>query len=171
MKKIILLTFFSCLVYLGHAQSVLEQSLDFTVNNLPLKKAIFQLSKQLNVGFTFNGAIIPDKTITVKFAQADLTVILANFFEHKGKYDLIIEQTFLCSFPPTTSNRASYAIKMHELLAEEGKLVGVWFNVPLTGDMEKRPFGGNKEEYLKYLSPYFNVKTFESCHNSIEPSN
>jgi len=33
----------------------------------------------------------------------------------------------------------------------------------------KRPFGGTKEEYLSYLTPYFKVKVFEDCHNSIAP--
>lgn len=95
--------------------------------------------------------------------------ILANFFDHEEKYDLILEQTFLCSFPPTQTNRAAYAKKMHQLLNDTGKLVGLWFDIPLTGDMEKRPFGGTKEEYLGYLSPYFEVKVFEPCKNSIKP--
>lgn len=92
-----------------------------------------------------------------------------NFFEHIGKYDLILEQTFFCSFPPTPENRSLYARKMKDLLNKGGKLVGLWFSFPLTGDMVKRPFGGSKEEYLGYFSPFFNIRTFESCHNSIKP--
>ena len=42
---------------------------------------------------------------------------------------------------------------MASLLKPSGKLVGLWFNFPLTGDMEKRPFGGDKSLYLSYLSP------------------
>ncbi len=96
-------------------------------------------------------------------------LIQSNFFEHQGTYDLIIEQTFFCSFPPTKVNRELYAKHMHSLLADGGKLVGVWFNMPLTGDMVKRPFGGDKEEYLGYLNPYFEVQVFEDCYNSIKP--
>lgn len=96
-------------------------------------------------------------------------IIEDNFFKHQGNYDLIIEQTFFCSFPPTKSNREQYAQAMNRLLNPKGKLVGLWFNIPLTGDMEKRPFGGDKNEYLEYFSPYFEVKTFEECHNSIKP--
>lgn len=96
-------------------------------------------------------------------------IMEGNFFEHRAKYDLILEQTFFCSFPPTQSNRQGYAAKMHELLHPQGKLVGLWFDIPLTGDMEKRPFGGTKEEYLSYLSPLFDVSVFEKCHNSISP--
>lgn len=94
-------------------------------------------------------------------------IIQDDFFKHQCSYDLILEQTFFCSFPPLPETRKQYALKMHELLKQNGKLVGLWFNFPLTGDIEKRPFGGSKEEYLNYFEPYFNIKTFENCYNSI----
>ncbi|MEM1120798.1 MAG: methyltransferase domain-containing protein [Bacteroidota bacterium] len=96
-------------------------------------------------------------------------LLLGNFFEHVGKYDLILEQTFFCSFEPTIENRQLYAQKMADLLVEGGKLVGVWFDIPLVKDVSKRPFGGTKVEYLGYLSPYFQVQIFEPCYNSIKP--
>jgi methyl halide transferase len=97
-------------------------------------------------------------------------LIEANFFEHINEYDLIIEQTFFCSFEPTKENRDNYAKQMATLLNPNGKLVGVWFDIPLVeGNMDKRPFGGSKEEYLKYLTAYFDVKTMETCYNSIVP--
>ena len=97
-------------------------------------------------------------------------LVHGNFFEHVGQYDLIVEQTFFCSFPPTPTRRILYAQTMANLLTIKGKLVGLWFDIPLIeGNMEKRPFGGSKAEYLTYLSPYFDVKTFETCHNSIKP--
>jgi len=102
-----------------------------------------------------------------KFPPTQL--IKKDFFTCDGQYDLIIEQTFFCSFPPKPETRHLYAKKMHELLKPDGKLVGLWFDIPLKGDMEKRPFGGDKNEYLKYLSPVFEVQTFERCYNS-EPS-
>ena len=91
----------------------------------------------------------------------------ADFFEFEGQYDLIIEQTFFCSFPPLPETRKAYAKKMHELLKPNGKLVGLWFDIPLTGDLEKRPFGGDKEEYLTYFSEYFEVLSFEKSYNSV----
>lgn len=94
-------------------------------------------------------------------------LLLDDFFQHQGQYDLIIEQTFFCSFVPTDENRSAYSKKMSQLLKKGGKLIGLWFDFPLKDDMEKRPFGGNKELYLKYLSPYFNVKYFDRCYNSI----
>jgi methyl halide transferase len=97
-------------------------------------------------------------------------IIEADFFEHKGQYDLILEQTFFCSFEPTKANRANYAKQMHALLKPNGKLVGVWFDIPLVaGNMDKRPFGGSKAEYLNYLEKYFSTKVFDKCYNSIAP--
>lgn len=96
-------------------------------------------------------------------------LIHQNFFEHSGQYDLIVEQTFFCSFPPSKENRGMYVDKMYELLVPDGKLVGVWFDIPLTGDMEKRPFGGNKELYLSYLCPPFQCQILDPCYNSIGP--
>ena len=96
-------------------------------------------------------------------------LLLGNFFEQEGQYDLIIEQTFFCSFEPTKENRSAYAQRIANLLVDGGKLVGLWFDIPLVLDTPKPPFGGTKEDYLAYLSPYFKVKTFEACHNSIKP--
>ena len=92
-----------------------------------------------------------------------------DFFKHQHSYDLILEQTFFCSFLPTDKNRFSYAKQIHRLLKPTGKLVGVWFTIPLTGDMEKRPFGGDKASYIKYFSPYLKTLLFEACYNSIKP--
>ena len=96
-------------------------------------------------------------------------LIEGDFFSHTGQYDMIIEQTFFCSFVPSEENRSRYAEKMSELMLPGGKLVGLWFDHALVKDSEKRPFGGSKEEYWGYLSPYFEVKRFEQCVNSIKP--
>lgn len=95
--------------------------------------------------------------------------IQGDFFKHKGAYDLIIEQTFFCSFPPFPESRKAYAKKMYELLNNCGMLVGVWFNFPLTGDMQRRPFGGSKDDYLSYFDPHFSETYMEMCYNSILP--
>ncbi|MBS9464361.1 methyltransferase domain-containing protein [Flagellimonas sp. 389] len=100
-----------------------------------------------------------------KFPKAQL--LQENFFEHHGQYDIILEQTFFCSFVPTDNNRFVYAEQMANLLKPNGKLVGVWFDIPLTEDMEKRPFGGDRELYLRYLTSYLQMNTFEHCYNSI----
>lgn len=97
--------------------------------------------------------------------QDRLKIIHQNFFDHDGKYDLILEQTFLAALPPTSRN--DYAKKMHELLKEHGKLAGVIFNREF--EKEGPPFGGTKEEYQKLFAPYFEFEVFEEAKNSIPP--
>jgi len=89
-------------------------------------------------------------------------LILGNFFDMKGAFDLIIEQTFFCAIHP--SLREQYTVKIDELLLPKGKLVGLLFNVPLHKD--RPPFGGNKKEYEKLFPQYFNIKKLEGCYNS-----
>jgi len=90
-------------------------------------------------------------------------LIHSNFFELQETFDLIIEQTFFCALNPKL--RPQYAIKMNKLLSPKGKLVGVLFNVPLFDNHP--PFGGNKEEYIPYFQPYFELETIEPCYNSV----
>ena len=96
-------------------------------------------------------------------------LIQTNFFEHQGKYDIIVEQTFFCSFPPLLESRQAYAKQVANLLVKGGKLVGLWFTFPLKGDLVRRPFGGSKEEYISYFEPYFDIRILELCYNSIKP--
>lgn len=88
-----------------------------------------------------------------------------DFFKHKKSYDLIIEQTFFCSLHP--SQRHDYAKKIYRLLNPGGRLAGLLFDDPLYDDHP--PFGGSREEYIKYFEPYFELKVFETAYNSIEP--
>lgn len=80
------------------------------------------------------------------------------------KYDLIIEQTFFCALDP--SLRKDYFIKMKELLKPGGKLVGLLFDCSFE---VSPPFGGSKEEYVKYFAGIFKVCKYELCYNSIAP--
>jgi thiopurine S-methyltransferase len=91
-------------------------------------------------------------------------LIQGDFFDHQGKYDLIIEQTLFCAIDPIL--RSKYAEKISELLKPEGKLVGVLFNREFESGP---PFGGNKGEYLEYFSKYFKTIYMENCYNSIIP--
>lgn len=88
-----------------------------------------------------------------------------NFFDVDLKFDLILEQTFFCAL--NTSLRPKYAKKMHELLKVNGKLVGVFFNFPLTESGP--PFGGSKKEYIGLFQALFDIITLETCYNSISP--
>ncbi|WGH77086.1 methyltransferase domain-containing protein [Tenacibaculum tangerinum] len=90
-------------------------------------------------------------------------LIHANFFELQGTFDLIIEQTFFCAIDPKL--RQTYAQKAHQLLRDKGKLVGLLFDAVLNKDHP--PFGGSKEEYEKYFTPYF-TGSMQPCYNSSE---
>lgn len=91
-----------------------------------------------------------------------LSLILGDFFEHQGQYDLIIEQTFFCALDPIL--RKAYVHKMLNLLKEGGKIAGLLFD---TQFQNGPPFGGNIKEYQDLFSTHFNIKTLESCYNSI----
>lgn len=86
-----------------------------------------------------------------------------DFFEHKGQYDIILEQTFFCALNPEI--REKYAEKMHQLLKPGGKLVGLLFNKQFEKDGP--PFGAEKETYQHLFDPFFNIKVLEDCYNSI----
>ena len=91
-------------------------------------------------------------------------VIHGDIFTHEKKYDLIIEQTLFCAIDP--SLREKYIGKVGSILDEGGKYVGVLFDTHFEGGP---PFGGDREEYLLYLSKHFKSIHLESCYNSIGP--
>lgn len=92
-------------------------------------------------------------------------ILNEDFFKHQGHYDLILEQTFFCAINPEL--RIQYAQRTSQLLMPKGKLVGLLFNFEFNRD--EPPFGGTKEEYFEYFRPYFKIKVFEECYNSIKP--
>ena len=92
-------------------------------------------------------------------------LIQQDFFSLTQRFDLILEQTFFCALPP--EKRPEYALKMSELLTSHGKIAGLFFDFPLEADGP--PFGGNREEYLTYFRPYFEIDILEPCYNSISP--
>ena len=92
-------------------------------------------------------------------------LIHANFFDLKGSFDLILEQTFYCALDP--SLRPEYERKMTELIRPGGTLAGVYFRFPLTE--EGPPFGGSIEEYENRFSEHFDIRVLEDCRNSIPP--
>ncbi|MDZ7744040.1 MAG: SAM-dependent methyltransferase [Bacteroidota bacterium] len=88
-----------------------------------------------------------------------------DFFEHQGKYDLIIEQTFFSSLPRYL--RPDYVRHMKHLLLPGGKLAGLLFNHEFGFDHP--PFGGSPEEYLELFSEHFSISHFGIAYNSIKP--
>ena len=130
----------------------------------------YEFEYLLSIGF--------ENVSVVDFAQSPLdnikkrlpncnanNLILADFFEHQGMYDLILEQTFFCALDPLL--RKGYVQKMKSLLKPNGKIAGLLFQFPLTE--VGPPFGGSKEEYLGLFQNHFEIKTLETAHNSIKP--
>jgi SAM-dependent methyltransferase len=96
--------------------------------------------------------------------KLEIKILLGDFFEHQGAYDVIIEQTFFCALPP--SMRQQYVWKMHQLLAENAILVGLLFN----RTFEKGPpFGGTSTEYEQLFNHAFYQNQLALCENSVAP--
>jgi Cyclopropane fatty acid synthase and related methyltransferases len=106
------------------------------------------------------------QSIQEKFkSHPHVNVILGDFFDLEGSFDLILEQTFFCALNPEV--RPQYATKMNQLLSPNGKLVGVLFNRDFGNPFP--PLGGSKEEYQHLFDPIFNIITLANCYNSIPP--
>jgi len=92
-------------------------------------------------------------------------IIHGDFFEHRSRYDLILEQTFFCAIDP--SLRQQYVEKMAQLIRPGGKLAGVLFNVLF--EKEGPPFGGSIDEYRLLFSNNFIINKLEVEPASIPP--
>lgn len=95
----------------------------------------------------------------------DKQLIHGNFFDLQDSFDLIFEQTFFCALLP--DKRPDYVRKMNEILKENGKLVGLLFDMALNDNHP--PFGGSEKEYRDLFSPYFKIEKMEPAYNSIKP--
>lgn len=95
------------------------------------------------------------------FLKGSFKTIHGDFFDLKGNYDLIIEQTFFCALSPDL--RQKYCLQMNDLLSENGKLVGLLFDRDFDSGP---PFGGHKAEYFNLFSAYFKNVYLENCYNS-----
>jgi len=95
----------------------------------------------------------------------DSRLIQQDFFDHKGQYDLILEQTFFCALDP--SLRVNYIDQMKDLLKPGGKLAGLLFDFQLSS--EGPPFGGSEDAYTIDFKKRFNLKTIAPCYNSVKP--
>ncbi len=92
-------------------------------------------------------------------------LIEGDFFQHAGKYDLIIEQTFFCTIDRQL--RPQYVEKTYGLLNPGGRLVGLLWAKEMSPDAP--PFGGSKEEYINLFKKHFNLITLDVAYNSIKP--
>ena len=125
----------------------------------------------MNAGFT-NITLIDISADLVKKLQerfannASVNVVLGDFFELEGTFDLIVEQTFFCALQPFM--RDKYAQKMRTLLSDNGQLVGLMFNRVF--EKQGPPFGGNTAEYRRvFTSNGLNMIQADACLNSVSP--
>jgi SAM-dependent methyltransferase len=101
--------------------------------------------------------------LTEKFKNnTNITILLGDFFEHQGQYDLIIEQTFFCALP--LKMRQKYVWKQHQLLSNQGLLSGVLFNRSFE---VSPPFGGTLAEYAQLFQHSFAINRLEVAQNSV----
>jgi len=127
----------------------------------------YEAAYLLQKGFTDITVIDIAPTLVNKLKEKfkgnpSIKILLADFFEHQGEYDLILEQTFFCALNPEL--RTNYRDKMLELLSSEGKIVGVLFDKQF--EKPGPPFGGTKSGYEKLFKDHFELSTFEKCRNS-----
>lgn len=91
-------------------------------------------------------------------------IITGDFFDHRGQYDLIIEQTFFCALDP--ARRLGYIEQADRLLRPGGTIAGLLFDRDFPGGP---PFGGHRDEYERLLTSRFHIRTLAPCYNSIPP--
>lgn len=112
--------------------------------------------------------IAPKAVDNLKAKFTDLPqikIFCEDFFQHQGRYDLMIEQTFFCAHPP--HRRKDYARVTASLLNAGGMVAGVLFNTVF--EKAGPPFGGHVLEYQSVFEPWFKIKKMEACYNSIAP--
>lgn len=157
---------------LGQVSPPIKNYID-TINNKEAKILIpgcgntYEAEYLLQLGFTNITVIDIAPTLVENLKQKfannkNITVILGDFFVHQGKYDFIIEQTFFCALTPTM--RQKYVWKMHQLLSDFGKLVGLLFNREFK---VSPPFGGSLKEYEQLFSKAFAFNSISLAVNSI----
>lgn len=100
-----------------------------------------------------------------KFNPLHYHLIQDDFFNLVGQFDLILEQTFFCAIAPAL--RVNYVAKINQLLALNGKLVGLLFGKKFKFDGP--PFGGSFAEYASLFKDKFKIDIMEEAYNSIKP--
>ena len=90
---------------------------------------------------------------------------VGDFFQHKGQYDVIVEQTFFCAIDPTL--REQYAKAIDNLLGEKGQWAAMLFNTQFDGDGP--PFGGSIDEYIDLFQGIFKELVIDEEPASLDP--
>ncbi|HEY5462577.1 MAG TPA: methyltransferase domain-containing protein [Hanamia sp.] len=128
-------------------------------------EAEYLLSKGFKKATLIDFSTVVTERLKEKYKGRPIQIVNENFFDHKGKYDLILEQTFFCALNP--SLRENYIEKCYQLLNDGGKIAGVFFNKKFAP--VEPPFIADDEEYKRLFQQKFTFLKFENCRNSIEP--
>ena len=159
---------------LGQASPPIKNYIDTLQNKdaailIPGCGNAYELEYLLSKGFTNLTVIDIAPTLVENLQQkfkdnTNIKIVLGDFFAYNGNYDIIIEQTFFCALPP--SMRQQYVNKMHQLLNDNGLLVGLLFNRTFDAGP---PFGGSKTEYEMLFNHAFHINKIENCQTSVTP--
>lgn len=158
---------------IGYASTPLKEYIDQLINKdlkilIPGGGNSYEAEYLFNSGFT-NVSVIDISSIPLEnllnripsFPKENLLHL--DFYDLKGTYDLILEQTFFCTMDRKW--REKYVSKMQTLLKPNGKLVGLLFNIPLND--YKPPIGGSEKEYRSLFEEKFIIEKMETAYNSI----
>ena len=130
----------------------------------------YEATYLLENGFTnltlIDIAPIAIQNVKEKFKNnPQINIVHGDFFEHKGEYDLLIEQTFFCALEPNL--RSDYVNQASSLLADGGEIMGLLFGKEF--ENQGPPFGGSIDEYNLLFDKLFVIEIMEPCYNSIAP--
>lgn len=130
----------------------------------------YEAAYLLENGFTnltlIDIAPIAIQNVKEKFKNnPQINIVHGDFFEHKGEYDLLIEQTFFCALEPKL--RSDYVRQASSLLADGGEIMGLLFGKEF--ENQGPPFGGSIDEYNLLFDKLFVIEIMEPCYNSIAP--
>ena len=130
----------------------------------------YEAAYLLENGFTnltlIDIAPIAIQNVKEKFKNnPQINIVHGDFFEHKGEYDLLIEQTFFCALEPKL--RSEYVKQASSLLADGGEIMGLLFGKEF--ENQGPPFGGSIDEYNLLFDKLFVIEIMEPCYNSIAP--
>lgn len=149
-------------------KSIIDQLTDKNINILLPGAGYGHEARYLyNCGFknvtVLDFAPAPLEHLTTQLpADHRFRLVVEDFFNHSGNYNLILEQTFFCALE--LRFRESYFKHMHHLLSNHGNLTGLLFN--FEQQRPGPPFTCGPEEYMQLAAPFFTIDDLEPCKNS-----
>lgn len=102
-----------------------------------------------------------------RIGELPVTVLQRDIFslreDHAGAFDVVLEHTCFCAIP--LEMRRRYADVMHGVLADAGRLVGLFYE---TDAEDGPPFKTTQEDIDQYFSPHFEIVSLEQPSDSFE---